>query len=125
MADLRIETLEETKQYIVVQIGNEKYGIDIGYVDNIVRMQKILSLLQPVEQQLLPQGVKLQLGVHTEAVVAAREDMQRGLHAVLAQGVVVACRADRGHQNLLQRPGLFRRADQLEHTASDCVPEIH
>ncbi len=42
MADNRIESKDfETKQYIVVQIGNEKYGIDIGYVDNIVRMQKI------------------------------------------------------------------------------------
>lgn len=42
MAQNRLETSEKsTKQYIVVQIGNEKYGIDIGYVDNIVRMQKI------------------------------------------------------------------------------------
>ena len=42
MADNRIESSDErVKQYIVVQIGNEKYGIDIGYVDNIVRMQKI------------------------------------------------------------------------------------
>ena len=42
MADLRIESQEvERKQYIVVQIGNEKYGIDISYIDNIVRMQKI------------------------------------------------------------------------------------
>ena len=37
-----IETAEkETKQYIVVRIGGEKFGIDIGYIDNIVRMQKI------------------------------------------------------------------------------------
>ena len=28
-------------QYIVVKIGDEQYGIDIKYVDNIVRMQKI------------------------------------------------------------------------------------
>ncbi len=28
-------------QYIVVKIGNEQFGIDISYVDNIVRMQKI------------------------------------------------------------------------------------
>ena len=28
-------------RYIVVKIGNEQYGIDISYVDNIVRMQKI------------------------------------------------------------------------------------
>lgn len=38
----KIETSDKmTKQYIVVQLGSEKYGIDIGYVDNIVRMQKI------------------------------------------------------------------------------------
>ncbi|MBQ3560026.1 MAG: purine-binding chemotaxis protein CheW [Agathobacter sp.] len=42
MADVRLETdLVETKQYIVVQIGNEKYGIDINFIDNIVRMSKI------------------------------------------------------------------------------------
>lgn len=42
MAENKIEaTQTETKQYIVVQIGSEKYGIDIRYVDNIVRMQKI------------------------------------------------------------------------------------
>lgn len=29
------------KQYIVVKIGSEQYGIDIGYIDNIVRMQEI------------------------------------------------------------------------------------
>lgn len=32
---------KEIKQYIVVRIGGERYGIDISYVDNIVRMQKI------------------------------------------------------------------------------------
>ena len=34
-------TENETRQYIVVKIGGEQYGIDIRYVDNIVRMQKI------------------------------------------------------------------------------------
>ena len=29
------------KQFIVVKIGSEQYGIDISVVDNIVRMQKI------------------------------------------------------------------------------------
>ncbi len=38
---LKIESTVEEKQYIVVNIGVEQYGIDIGYVDNIVRMQKI------------------------------------------------------------------------------------
>ena len=37
-----IKTTESVKkQYIVVKIGSEQYGIDISYVDNIVRMQKI------------------------------------------------------------------------------------
>lgn len=29
------------KQYIVVMVGSEQYGIDINYIDNIVRMAKI------------------------------------------------------------------------------------
>ena len=28
-------------QYIVVKLGDERYGIDISYVDNIVRMQRM------------------------------------------------------------------------------------
>ncbi len=36
------EIVEEKKiQYIVVSIGDEQYGIDISYIDNIVRMCKI------------------------------------------------------------------------------------
>ncbi len=31
----------EGKQYIVVRLGEEHYGIDIKYVDNIVRQQRI------------------------------------------------------------------------------------
>ena len=31
----------DAKQYIVVKIGSEQSGIDISYIDNIVRMQKI------------------------------------------------------------------------------------
>lgn len=34
-------TQTAAKQYIVVKIGNEQYGINIQYVDNIVRMQKV------------------------------------------------------------------------------------
>ena len=37
----KIGTEVTTKQYIVVNIGSERYGIDITYIDNIVRMQKI------------------------------------------------------------------------------------
>ena len=33
-------TMSMDKQYIVVKLDDEQYGIDIGFVDNIVRMQK-------------------------------------------------------------------------------------
>lgn len=31
----------ETIQYIVIRLGEEQYGIDIRYIDNIIRMQDI------------------------------------------------------------------------------------
>lgn len=40
MADINVKS-EETKQFIVVKLGHEKYGINIGFVHNIVRMQGI------------------------------------------------------------------------------------
>ena len=37
-----MEIIDQEKiQYIVVKIGGEQYGLNISYVDNIVRMQKI------------------------------------------------------------------------------------
>ena len=42
MENNSLEIIEkESKQYIVVMVGSEQYGIDITYIDNIVRMQKI------------------------------------------------------------------------------------
>lgn len=39
-----VEMASEGKQYIVVRIGSEQYGIDIKYVDNIVRNQRITRI---------------------------------------------------------------------------------
>lgn len=41
MDELRVGTEIDTTQYIVIQIGEEQYGINIAFVDNIVRMQHI------------------------------------------------------------------------------------
>ena len=43
MDELRVATDAElnTTQYIVIRIGEEQYGINIAFVDNIVRMQNI------------------------------------------------------------------------------------
>jgi len=40
MEELTIKSFDAT-QYIVIRLGVEQYGIDIQYVDNIVRMQNI------------------------------------------------------------------------------------
>ena len=34
-------TTVDEMQYIVVKLGDEKYGLDISYIDNIVRMQRM------------------------------------------------------------------------------------
>ncbi|HKM35844.1 MAG TPA: chemotaxis protein CheW [Lachnospiraceae bacterium] len=39
MEEIKVAT--ETAQYIVVRLGKEQYGIDIKYIDNIVRKQHI------------------------------------------------------------------------------------
>ncbi len=41
MEELELKTGFDTTQYIVIKIGEEQYGIDIKYIDNIVRMQHI------------------------------------------------------------------------------------
>ena len=41
MDELRTVGASDTTQYIVVRLGEEQYGIDIKYIDNIVRMQHI------------------------------------------------------------------------------------
>ncbi len=41
MAEDENKEVVETFQYIVIRFGEEQYGIDIRYIDNIVRMQHI------------------------------------------------------------------------------------
>ena len=41
MEELKVDMENGTTQFIVVTLGDEEYGIDIKYVDNIVRMQNI------------------------------------------------------------------------------------
>ena len=36
-----IKVAGEIAQFIVIRLGQEQYGIDISYIENIVRMQHI------------------------------------------------------------------------------------
>ena len=47
MNELRdTQDLGELIQYIIIRLGDEQYGIDIKYIDNIVRMQQITRVPQ-------------------------------------------------------------------------------
>jgi len=47
MDELRdTQDVGELIQYIVIKLGEEQYGIDIKYIDNIVRMQQITRVPQ-------------------------------------------------------------------------------
>ena len=51
------EILEEPKQYIVVKLDQEQYGIDISFIDNIVRMERITRV--PKVQSFFPGVINL------------------------------------------------------------------
>ena len=55
--DTNVIEKEEIKQYIVINLGVEQYGIDISYVDNIVRMQHITRV--PKVDEFLKGVIKL------------------------------------------------------------------
>ena len=46
------EAVVDEIQYIVIRIGDEQYGINIGYVDNIVRMQRITRVPRSEERRV-------------------------------------------------------------------------
>lgn len=48
---------ERITQYIVIKIDNEQFGIDIKYIDNIVRMEKITRV--PKAQRYFKGVIKL------------------------------------------------------------------
>lgn len=57
MEELKLDMASDTTQFIVVRLGEEQYGIDIKYVDNIVRMQHITRV--PKVQEYLKGVINL------------------------------------------------------------------
>ena len=54
---LDVATPVEAKIYIAVMVHDEQYGIDINYIDNIVRMQRITRI--PKSQNFFPGVINL------------------------------------------------------------------
>lgn len=71
------ETNNELKQYIVVKLGREQYGININYVQNIVRMQSITRVPKApfyikgvinLRGEIIPvMSLRLRFGIEEEA----------------------------------------------------------
>lgn len=72
------QIMSDSKQYIVVKLDSEQYGIDIGYIDNIVRMQRItrVPMAQPyfngvinLRGDVIPvMSMRLKFGLETDEI---------------------------------------------------------
>lgn len=89
----------DLKQYIVIKLGNEQYGIDIKYVDNIVRMQRITRVpkAQPyfkgvinLRGEIIPvMSLRLKFGLEDDVVTNASRIIIIKLEPQSAVGIIV------------------------------------
>lgn len=140
MSDLMVDTSvdKQTKQYIVVQIGSEKYGIDIGYIDNIVRMQKITRVpkaqvyfpgiinlrgeVVPVMSIRIKMGLEKDVITNTSRIIILKIE-EKGMLGVIVDAVseVVTLSSEQIEQNNVQSGhardnfinGIGKNGDQL------------
>lgn len=88
-----------TKQYIVVKVGNEQYGINIKYVDNIVRMQRITRVPKAqdffkgvinLRGEIIPvMSIRLKFGLEADAITNASRIIIIKLDPQSAIGIIV------------------------------------
>ena len=95
-----LEVVEEEKnQYIVVSIGSEQYGIDISYVDNIVRMQNITRVPKAqhyfkgvinLRGEIIPvMSLRLKFGLEQDEFTSATRIIIIKLEAQATIGIIV------------------------------------
>lgn len=91
--------MADTTQYIVVKIENEQYGINIKYIDNIVRMQRITRVpkAQPyfkgvinLRGEIIPvMSMRLKFGMEEEEITNAVRIIIIKLDAQSPVGIIV------------------------------------
>ena len=65
---------EDFFQYIVIRLGDEQYGIDIRYIDNIVRMQHITRVPKVINLrgEVLPvMSLRVKMGLEADELTRA------------------------------------------------------
>lgn len=91
--------VNDAKQYIVVKVGIEQYGIDIKYVDNIVRMQRITRVPKAqhyfkgvinLRGEIIPvMSMRLKFGLEDDVVTNATRIIIIKLEAQASVGIIV------------------------------------
>lgn len=94
-----VNTVVESKQYIVIKLGNEQYGVDIQYIDNIVRMQRITRVpkAQPyfkgvinIRGEIIPvMSLRLKFGLEADEITNASRIIIIKLEPQAAIGIIV------------------------------------
>ena len=74
------EDVGELIQYIVIKLGEEQYGIDIKFIDNIVRMQQItrvpkvehfLKGVINIRGEIVPvMSIRLKMGIEEDNITS-------------------------------------------------------
>ena len=92
-------TTNEARQYIVVTLGNESFGIDIQYVDNIVRMQRITRVPKAqnyfkgvinIRGEIIPvMSLRLKFGLEEDIMTNATRILILKLEPQAAVGIIV------------------------------------
>ena len=85
-----MDTVANEKQYIVVRLGSEQYGIDIQYVDNIVRNQRITRVPKAQRGEVIPvMSLRLKFNLEPDEYTNATRIIIIKLEQHSAIGIIV------------------------------------
>lgn len=79
--------VSETKQYIVVKLDGEQYGIDINFIDNIVRMQQVTRV--PKAQSFFEGVINLRGEIIPVMNLRLRFDLEQKEHTNATRIIIV------------------------------------
>ena len=99
MTENQLEVERGTQQFIVISLGEEQYGINIKYIDNIVRMQHITRVpnvqhyfkgVINLRGEVIPvMSVRLKMGLAEDVITNTSRIIILKLEANAAIGVMV------------------------------------
>ena len=117
---------QETIQYIVVRLGDEQFGIDIRFIDNIVRMQTITRVPK------VPEYLKGVINLRGEVIPVMSIRLKMKLPAdeiTRATRIIILKLEQQGNVGILVdevREVVTLSTDQIDKMSYDSsLPELH